>query len=105
MANTIIIKNSTTSGAVPGTGDVDVGELALNVEDRKMYTKNSGGTVVQVGGGATGAGNDDIFYENGQNVTGDYTLTSGKNAMSAGPITIDSGVTVTIPSGSAWVVI
>jgi hypothetical protein len=50
MANTIIIKNSTTSGSVPATEDVAVGELALNVEDRKMYTKNSGGSVVQVGG-------------------------------------------------------
>ena len=105
MANTIIIKNSTTSGVVPGTGDVAVGELALNVADRKMYTKNSGGTVVQVGGGATGAGTDDIFYENGQTVTSNYTITSGKNAMSTGPITINSGVSVTVPSGSRWVVI
>ena len=105
MANTIIIKNSTTSGVVPGTGDVDVGELALNVEDRKMYTKNSGGTVVQVGGGATGAGTDDVFYENGQTVSSDYTITSGKNAMSTGPITIDSGVSVTVPTGSRWLVL
>lgn len=105
MANTIIIKNSTTPGSVPGTGDVNVGELALNVEDRKMYTKNSGGSVVQVGGGATGAGTDDIFYENGQTVTSNYTITSGKNAMSTGAITINSGVTVTVPSGSRWVII
>jgi hypothetical protein len=47
----------------------------------------------------------DIFYENGQTVSSNYTITSGKNAMSAGPITIDSGVTVTIPSGSTWVVV
>jgi hypothetical protein len=105
MANTIIIKNSTTPGSVPGTGDVNVGELALNVADRKMYTKNSGGSVVQVGGGATGAGTDDIFYENGQTVTSNYTITSGKNAMSTGAITINSGVTVTVPSGSRWVII
>jgi hypothetical protein len=47
----------------------------------------------------------DIFYENGQTVSSNYTITSGKNAMSAGPITIDSGVTVTIPTGSTWVVV
>lgn len=47
----------------------------------------------------------DIFYENGQNVTANYTITAGKNAMSAGPIEINSGVTVTIPTGSTWVVV
>lgn len=58
-----------------------------------------------IGGGATGGNADDIFYENGQTVTATYTLTTGKNAMSAGPITIDSGVTVTVPSGQSWVIV
>ena len=53
---------------------------------------------------AAGAVNG-IFYENNQNVTTSYTITSGKNAMSAGPITIDSGVTVTIPVGSEWTIV
>ena len=48
---------------------------------------------------------DDVFYENSTTVTLDYTITSGKNAMSAGPITIGSGVTVTVPSGSTWTVV
>jgi len=56
-------------------------------------------------GGATGAGGDDVFYENGQTVTTNYTLTAGKNAMTAGPITIQNGATVTIPSGAAWVIV
>ena len=56
-------------------------------------------------GGATGAGGDDIFYENGQTVTADYTLTTGKNAMSAGDITIATGVTVTVPAGATWTVV
>jgi hypothetical protein len=58
-----------------------------------------------VGGGATGGSTDDIFYENGQTVTANYTITSGKNAMSSGPVTISSGITVTVPSGSNWVVV
>lgn len=58
-----------------------------------------------IGGGATGGGSDDVFYENGQTVTTNYTLTTNKNAVSAGPITIDSGVTVTVPSGASWVVV
>ena len=56
-------------------------------------------------GGATGAGGDAIFWENDQNVTTNYTISTNKNAMSAGPITIDSGVTVTVPSGSTWTVV
>jgi hypothetical protein len=58
-----------------------------------------------VGGGATGGGADEIFVENGQNVTVNYTIPSTRNAMSTGPITVDSGVTVTVSSGSRWVVI
>jgi hypothetical protein len=56
-------------------------------------------------GGATGAGGDAIFWENDQNVTTNYTISTNKNAMTAGPITVDSGVIVTIPSGSTWTVV
>jgi hypothetical protein len=58
-----------------------------------------------IGGGATGGGTDDIFYENGQTVTANYTITTNKNAMSAGPITIDTGISVTVPTGSVWVIL
>ena len=57
-----------------------------------------------LGGGATGGGSDEIFAQNGQTVTTSYSIPSGKNAHSVGPITVSSGVTVTIPSGSRWVV-
>lgn len=56
-------------------------------------------------GGASGGGTDQVFYENDQTVTTNYTITSGKNAVTAGPVTINSGVTVTVPSGSAWVIV
>lgn len=46
-----------------------------------------------------------VFYENSQTVTADYTITAGKNAMSAGPITINTGVTVTVPTGSVWTIV
>tara|TARA_R110000764_G_scaffold208495_1_gene294160 strand:+ start:197 stop:775 length:579 start_codon:yes stop_codon:yes gene_type:complete len=64
-----------------------------------------GSALTGIAAGATGGGNDDIFYENGQNVTTNYTITNGKNAMSAGPITIDNGVTVTVGAGETWTVI
>lgn len=58
-----------------------------------------------IGGGATGGGGDEVFFENGQSVTANYTITTNKNAMSAGPITVDAGATVTVPSGSVWTVV
>ena len=58
-----------------------------------------------IGGGATGAGGDQVFYENELTVTASYTLTTNRNAMSTGPITVDPGVTVTIPSGQRWVIL
>jgi hypothetical protein len=58
-----------------------------------------------VGTGAVGGSADLVFFENDITVTADYTITTNKNAMSAGPITINSGVTVTVPSGSVWTVV
>lgn len=58
-----------------------------------------------LGGGATGGGADQVFVENGQIVTTNYTLSTGFNAMSVGPITVNSGITVTVPSGARWVVL
>lgn len=47
----------------------------------------------------------DAFIENSVNIATSYTITTGRNALSAGPITINSGVTVTVPSGSTWTVV
>lgn len=55
--------------------------------------------------GATGAGGDDIFWENGQTITTDYTITTNKNAMTAGPVTLNTGITVTVPEGSSWIIL
>jgi hypothetical protein len=56
-------------------------------------------------GGAAGGGTDDVFYENAQTVTTSYTISTNKNAMSTGPITINAGVTITVPTGQSWVII
>jgi hypothetical protein len=56
-------------------------------------------------GGATGGGSDRVFWENDAVVTTDYTITAGKNAMSAGPITIADGANVVIPTGSVWTIV
>tara|TARA_R100000734_G_scaffold1110_1_gene1165 strand:+ start:1939 stop:2730 length:792 start_codon:yes stop_codon:yes gene_type:complete len=57
------------------------------------------------GAGAQGGGSDNIFWENDQTVTTNYTITNGKNAGSFSPITIQNGVTVTVGSGETWTVV
>ena len=101
----IIPYHSTTSGNVPTAGNMAVGEIALNAADRVIFTKDGTGLVVAIGSGATGGGGDTIFIENSQVVTTNYTIPAGKNARSTGPITINSGVTVTISSNSVWAII
>ena len=64
-----------------------------------------GSNLTGISAGATGGGSDEVFYENSQTVTTDYTITNGKNAMSAGPITINSGVTVTVGSGETLTIV
>jgi hypothetical protein len=53
----------------------------------------------------TGGSPDRIFYENQQTVTVNYTISTNYNAMSAGPITVNSGIVVTVPSGSTWSIV
>lgn len=85
-------------------GSPTAGQLRYNTSLNKFEGYN--GTVwSSVGGGATGGGADTVFYENTRTVTTNYTLSSSNNAHSVGPITINSGITVTIPSGARWVVL
>ena len=79
MANTIITKNSSTASAVPAAGSLTQGELAVNVTDKKLYTKNASGTVVEITPSvalyANSAGNGGVTSVNGQ--TGAVTLSTG----------------------------
>ena len=84
-----------TSGALVRAGSSAI--VAWNGSD---FVQIAGG-----GGGATGGGTDQIFYLNGQTVTTDYTISGTSNAGSFGPITVDSGVTVTVSTGAVWSVV
>lgn len=55
--------------------------------------------------GATGGGTDQVFYNNDQLITTNYSIPSGKNAGTFGPVTVNSGITVTVPAGSTWSVV
>ena len=82
------------------SGDATVSGYALISDASGNLTWGEAG-----GGGATGGGTDEIFYENDQIVTTDYTITTNKNAVTAGVIAITSGINIEVPSGSYWVVV
>jgi hypothetical protein len=58
-----------------------------------------------IGDQPVGGGTNRVFFENDQVMTTNYTITSGKNAMSAGPITVNPGVVLTIPAGSVYTIV
>jgi hypothetical protein len=80
------------------------GEIRYNTTT-SQFEGYQGGEWGQLGGGATGGGPDEVFVENSRVVTTNYTIPVGKSAESVGPITINSGITVTVSSGERWVVL
>jgi hypothetical protein len=73
--------------------------------DNLQFEGYNGTTWTSVGGGATGGGGDQVFVENGVTITTTYSFPSGKNASSVGPISVNSGVVITIPSNQRWVIL
>ena len=88
-------------------GDASGDPAALAVGTANYVLKSDGTDIAwgEVAAGASGAGSDKIFWENGQTVTQNYTITNNYNAMSAGPITINDSVTVTIGDGETWTIV
>ena len=88
-------------------GDASGDPAALAVGTANYVLKSDGTDVAwgEVAAGASGAGSDKIFWENGQTVTQNYTITNNQNAMSAGPITINNSVTVTVGTGETWTIV
>jgi hypothetical protein len=62
-------------------------------------------TIAGTSTGARGGGTDKIFWENDKVITTNYTVGTDKNAMTAGPVTVNTGITVIIPTGSSWSVV
>ena len=99
-----IIATTVDSKDIKASGTVDSKDIKASgtVTADQFVGDGSGLTNVPLSGSAAING---IFYENDTNITKDYTITEGKNAFCGGPITIDSDVTVTIPTGSNFTVI
>ena len=103
-----IFATAATGDLAPKTGS----NLSFNSATGALTATSfvgSGANLTDVDAGATGGGSDRVFFENGVAVASDYTIgtTFGAtaNALSAGPITINAGVTVTVPSGSVYTVV
>ena len=99
-----LFATAATGNLAPKSGS----NLAFNSSNGTLTAtafSGDGSALTGISAGATGGGSDEIFYENGQTVTTNYTITNGKNAMSAGPITINSGVTVTVGSGETLTIV
>jgi hypothetical protein len=99
-------RTSTTGAAVIPSGTEAqrptpaTGQLRFNT-DAASFEGYNGTEWGSIGGGAT----SDAIYENSATIAEDITIVTGRNGMSTGPITINSGVTVTVESGARYVVI
>lgn len=91
----IIWKTASGVGVTITTGVTKA--IACNGVDMTEVTSSGGG-----GGGSSGSG---LLYENNTIAAVSYTITAGKNAMSAGPITVNSGVVITVPVGSVYTIV
>jgi hypothetical protein len=104
----VVTKTSTTGSAeLPsGTtaqrdGSPSAGYIRFN-SDETSFEGYDGSAWGAIGGGASAGG---AIYENSNSIDASYTLTTNTNGMSVSPISIASGVTVSVPSGARWVIL
>ncbi len=100
---------STKGHLLAGDGSGNPSTLAVGTNTHVLTADSSEATGLKwaaaAAAGATGAGGDEVFVENERVVTTNYTLSTNKSAMCVGPLTINTGVTVTIPSGERLVIL
>jgi len=90
------------TGTQPGTPVTGMFRFNTSTVAFEGYNGTGWGSI---GVGATGGGTDQIFWNNGQTVNTNYTIPTGFNSGTFGPITVASGVTVTVPAGSTWSIV
>ena len=77
------------------------GTFRYNTDDN-VFEGRINGAWGPVGGGASGGGSDQVFYEHDKTITTSYAIPANTYAHTVGDMTINSGATVTIPSTSTW---
>lgn len=78
---------------------------ALDIKAGQSYSIFYDGVRFQLSGGVSQASGGGAIYENNNTISSNYTITAGKNGMSAGPMTINPGIVVTVPDGSTWTIV
>ena len=101
IAGTLTYEDVTNIDAI----GIITARAGINVSGGTITGDGSGLTGLPAGAPVGGASTNTVFFENDNSVDVSYTITSGKNAMAAGPIAIKSGITVTVPSGSFWTIV
>ena len=96
IAGTLTYEDVTNIDAI----GIITARAGINVSGGTITGDGSGLTGLPAGAPVGGASRNTVFFENDNSVDVSYTISSGKNAMAAGPIAIKAGVTVTVPSGS-----
>jgi hypothetical protein len=98
------IVTSTSEPSGLGVGDQWFNPATNILNVRVALNGNAVGwySVTQVGGPSAGAL---PFYLNSTTITSNYTIPTNFNAMTAGPVTINDNITVTVPDGSTWTVV
>ena len=93
--------NNSTKFVTTNTGAIVTGVLTAT----SFSGDGSSLSNLPAGAPVGGASTNTVFFENDTAVAVNYQVTSGKNAMSAGPIAINAGIAVTVPSGSSWTIV
>ncbi len=84
----------------PTAAEIEIAEIAINLEDKLLYTKNQHGEIIPVGGSGGG-----MITQNMNVLTEDFALDDGFSGVVASGFKIAVGVTLTIPVGSTLVVL
>ena len=85
-------------------GAVDLAHLSASGSASSSTFLRGDNSWAAPGSGLTGGGTEAIFLEGEQQIDTSYAITSGFNAWTTGPVTVASGVTVTVTSGCTWTV-
>jgi hypothetical protein len=91
MANKLILKRSSVAAKVPLAGDLEPGELAVNLTDQKLYSKKTDGTVILVGSGLGGSGDVEGPASATDNAIARFNGTTGKIIQNSAATIDDSG--------------
>ena len=93
-----------TTGERPAGANTGAFRYNSTLNQFEGYGNTGWGAIGGGGAGATGGGSDEVFVENDQTATTSYTLSTNKNASVVGPLTVNSGVTITVPANARLIV-